>query len=263
MPYKILLFSIMFVLLSIFPTFLQKDDVYLNHRFFICSIGFIIFIVSFCDYLISKFDRLKFVLKLIFVITFCLYFVSCFYFSFRQADKYKDYETFWLNAYNDSPQYYVTNQHLSDIYMKRKDVEKAKYYAERAIEMKSSYETLIAYASLLMIIGDLDRAEFALLEIEKDIKGSKNLLYYPLSEIYYQKKEYEKSLEYALKAYDIKPYDINYCKQLIKIYQVMNDYGGELKIYKELSDFDKKNKNYKNKIIELEDKISNKEIKNA
>ena len=100
-------------------------------------------------------------------------------------------------------------------------------------------------------------------QILLDIKGSKNLLYYPLSEIYYKKQDYKKALEYALKAYEIKPYDIDYCKQLIKVYHTINDYSSELKIYEELLSFDKKNKEYKNKINELKEKINGKEKQNA
>lgn len=259
LPYKIIIFSILFVFLSIFPTFLQKEDVYLNHRFFICSVGFIIFIVSLFNYLVSKFNKLKSV----FIMLFCVCFVCLCILSYKQADKYKNYETFWINAYNDSPQYHVTNQHLSHVYINRNDMEKAKYYAEKAVNLKSSFATVIDYAAVLMIIGDLDRAEFAFLEIEKDIKGSKNLLYYPLSEIYYKKQDYKKALEYALKAYDIKPYDIDYCKQLIKIYHVSGNYIDELKIYEKLSGFDKNNKEYKNKINELKEKINSKETQNA
>ena len=259
LPIKIFIFSFLLIFLSMFPSFFTKENVYLNHRFFICSLGFIIMFVSVLEHLFARVNKIK----IVFALLFCALFINLFCISYRHENKYKDAETFWINAYNDSPQYYVTNQHLSHIYMNRKDIDKAKYYAEKAIELKSSFATLIDYAILLMIIGDLDRAEFALLKIEKDIKGSKNLLYYPLSEIYYKKQDYKKALEYALKAYEIKPYDIDYCKQLIKVYHTINDYSSELKIYEELLSFDKKNKEYKNKINELKEKINGKEKQNA
>jgi len=252
---KIFIFSFLLICLPLIPSFLTKENVYLNHRFFVCSLGFIIIFVSVLDYLFKNFNKIK----IAFILFFLMIFVGLFCISFRYENKYKNSETFWINAYNDSPQYYVTNQHLSHIYMNKKDVDKAKYYAEKSIELKSSFATVIDYAVLLMIIGDLDRAEFALLEIEKDIKGSKNLLYYPLSEIYYKKQDYKKALDYALRAYNIKPYDIDYCKQLIKIYHVLNDYSNELKIYEELSGFDKENNEYKIKINELKEEINTKE----
>ena len=70
-------------------------------------------------------------------------------------------------------------------------------------------------------------------------------------------------MDYALKAYNIAPYYTDYCKNLIKVYDVINNYDEELKIYKQLLDFDKNNKDYKNKIKELEEKINNKRKTNA
>ena len=252
---KIFIFSFLLICLALLPSFFTKENVCLNHRFFICSLGFIILFVSVLDYLFKIFNKIK----IVFVLLFFMFFIGFFCISFKYENKYENSESFWINAYNDSPQYHVTNQHLSHIYIYRNNMEKAKYYAEKALELKSSFSTIIDYAGLLMIMGDLDRAEFAFLEIEKDIKGSKNLLYYPLSEIYYKKQDYKKALDYALRAYNVKPYDIEYCKQLIKIYHVLNDYSGEIKIYEELLSFDKKNKEYENKIKELKEKLDIKE----
>ena len=50
---------------------------------------------------------------------------------------------------------------------------------------------------------------------------------------------------------------------MIKVYDVINNYDEELKIYKQVLDFDKNNKDYKNKIKELEEKINNKRKTNA
>ena len=259
LPKKIFIFSSLLILLSMIPTFFTVYNVYLNHRFFVCSLGLLIIFVSIFDNLVIKINKLK----IIFVLFFLIYIISLFFISYKHADKYRNNEEFWINAYVDSPNYYVSCQNLSHIYLNRGDIEKAEYYAKKAIELKSNYSTLIDYANLLMIKGNLEEAEFAFLKIEEDIKGSKNLLYYPLSEIYYKKQDYKKALDYALRAYNIKPYDIEYCKQLIKIYHVLNDYSGELKIYRELLNFDKKNKEYENKIEELKEEIDNKETENA
>ena len=254
-------FSLSLILLSMFPAFLIKENVYLNHRFFICSLAFLIMFVSVLDFLIIKINKAK----IFFLLFFVFFFISFFLISYKQADKYRNNETFWINAYIDSPNYYVTCQNLAHIYAGINNVEKAKYYAEKAVELRSNFKTLIDYANILLIIGELDQAEFAFLEIEKDIKIKENkvLIYYPLSEIYYRKKNYEKALEYALKTYNIIPYYINYCEQLIKIYDIMERYKEELEIYGYLTSFDKKNKIYKNKIEELKQKIVNTGVTNA
>lgn len=260
---RLFVFSISIVFLSLFPTFLQEENLYLNHRFFIPSVGFIIIIVSILDCLFSKFDKMKKFLKFIFITVFICYFSYCFAFSYNQANKYKDYENFWVNSYIYAPNYYAACQNLSKIYLERGMFEEAKYYVKKAVFLKSSYETFINYANFLMAIEDYNQAEEALLKMEKEARGNKNLLYYLLSKIYYQKKNYEKALDYALKAYNIAPYYTDYCKNLIKVYDVINNYDEELKIYKQLLDFDKNNKDYKNKIKELEEKINNKRKTNA
>jgi tetratricopeptide (TPR) repeat protein len=245
------------------PTFLQKEDIYLNHRFFVCSTGFIIIMACLVDSLILKFDKLKNIFKFILITVFVFYFSYCFSFSYKQAEKYKDYKSFWINAYQDSPDYYIACQNLAGIYMDAGLLDEAQYYIEKTISLKSTFKTLINYANFLIVLGNFDEAETALLGIEKDMKGSKDLIYYSLSEIYYRKEDYGKAQQYALKAYNIKPYNIDYCKQLIKIYDIMGHYEEETKIYEQLLNFDKKNEEYKNKIRELKEKRNNKENTNA
>lgn len=259
LPKKFFIFSFLFILLSIFPTFLTKENVYLNHRFFLCALGFVMMFVLVLDYLIVKISRLK----ILFLISFLIFFISLSFISYKHTDKYRNYENFWVSAFFDSPEYHVTCQHLSKIYASIGKFEEAGYYIEKAVKLKSSFSTCIDYANFLIITGNLEEAETALLKIEEDMKGSKDLLYLPLSEIYYKKQDYKKALEYALKAYNIKPYDIDYCKQLLKIYHVIDDYYDELNIYKHLLDFDKRNKEYKKKIMELEEKINNGKMKNV
>ena len=258
-PTKIFVFSLCLIFLSIFPTFLTKENVYLNHRFFLCALGFIMIFISVLDYLVVKINRLK----IVFLLFFFVFFISLSFISYKHADKYRNYETFWVNAFFDSPEYYVTCQHLSKIYASIGNFEEAKYYMEKAMKLKSSFRTFIDYTDFLITTGNLEEAEQALLKMEKDMTGHKDLLYFPLSEIYYQKKDYEKAQDYALKAYNIKDYDINYCQQLIKIYDETENYNDELKIYENLLKFDNKNKIYENKIMELKEKISNKETNDA
>ena len=259
---EIFVFSSALVLLSIFPTFLQKENIYLNHRFFVCSLGFIIILTYSLDQLILRADKLKKILKVFLITVFLIHFVNCFYLSYVQADKYKNYKNFWINAYQDSPQYYIACQNLAGIYVDLGLFDEARYYMEKAISLKSSFKTLINYANFLVAIGNLDEAETAFLGMEQDMKGSKDLVYYPLSEIYYRKQDYENAQKYALKAYNIKPYNISYSKQLIKIYDMIKNYAEELKIYEQLLNFDKKNEEYRDKIKELESKIDSKEQNN-
>ncbi len=256
-PAKVFVFSMLLVLLSLLPSFFQEEIVYLNHRFLIGSVGFIICLIVISDYLINKFSKTKKFL----IAFFCLFFVTFFYLSDVQSDKYKNYETFWINSYLDAPKYYLANLHLSRICMNKGLLEEAGQYAQNAIELKQCYNTFVNYIDLLMVTNELEKAETLLLQVAKDV--NKDLLYCKLSEIYYQKKDYEKALEYALKSYNMKNYDINYCKQLIKVYDIIENYNEELKVYELLRKFDEKNKEYENKITELKEKISNKETNNA
>ncbi len=256
-PVKVFVFSMLLILLSLFPSFFQEEIVYLNHRFLICSIGFIICLIYILNYLINKFNKTKKYL----IAFFCLFFVSFFYLSCEQFNKYKNYETFWVNAYLDSPEYYLANLHLSRICMNKGLFEEAEQYAQKAVELKQCYNTFINYIDFLMVTNELEKAKTMLLQVEKYV--NKDSIFFKLSEIYYRKKDYEKALDYALKSYNIKDYDINYCQQLIKIYDETENYNEELKIYENLLKFDNKNKIYENKITELKEKIRNKETNNA
>ena len=258
-PVKVFVFSLLMILLSLFPTFFAKENIYLNHRFFICSLGFLIIFVLLLDYLVKKINKMK----IIFILFFFICFIGLFFISYKYEDKYENDESFWINAYIDSPNYYVSCQRLSKIYLSRGDIEKAKYYMEKAINLKSTFRTLIDYANFLIAKGDLEEAEAALLQLETDMKKGKDVVYYPLSIIYYKKEDYKKAEYYALMAYEMKPYDINYSEQLIKIYDVTESYDKELKIYEKLLGYDKKNSDYKNKINELKEKINNRKVKNA
>ncbi|WP_372519828.1 glycosyltransferase family 39 protein [Candidatus Ruminimicrobiellum ovillum] len=256
---KIFVFSILLVFLALSPTFLQEDVVYLNHRFIVCSLGIIMIIVSAFEYLISNFEKIK----IFFIICSIILFVSLFLFSYKQEDKYKDSETFWVNAYVDSPENVLTCKNLARIYLDRGMLKEAEHFMKKTIELKSNYGTLIDYARFLIMTGDMEQAETALLQLENDMKKGKDFVYYPLSIIYYKKQDYKKAEYYALMAYEINRYDMNYCKQLIKIYDVTEKYDEELKVYEQLSGYDKRNKEYKNKITELKERIKNRETKNA
>lgn len=256
---KIFVFSILLVLLALSPTFLQEDVVYLNHRFIVCSLGIIMIIVSAFEYLISNFEKIK----IFFIICSIILFVSLFLFSYKQEDKYKDSETFWVNAYVDSQENVLTCKNLARIYLDRGMLKEAEHFMKKTIELKSNYGTLIDYARFLIMTGDMEQAETALLQLENDMKKGKDFVYYPLSIIYYKKQDYKKAEYYALMAYEINRYDMNYCKQLIKIYDVTEKYDEELKVYEQLSGYDKRNKEYKNKITELKERIKNRETKNA
>ena len=186
-----------------------------------------------------------------------------FLFSYKQEDKYKDSETFWVNAYVDSQENVLTCKNLARIYLDRGMLKEAEHFMKKTIELKSNYGTLIDYARFLIMTGDMEQAETALLQLENDMKKGKDFVYYPLSIIYYKKQDYKKAEYYALMAYEINRYDMNYCKQLIKIYDVTEKYDEELKVYEQLSGYDKRNKEYKNKITELKERIKNRETKNA
>ncbi|MFA7074866.1 MAG: hypothetical protein WC234_06755 [Endomicrobiaceae bacterium] len=66
-------------------------------------------------------------------------------------------------------------------------------------------------------------------------------------------------MEYAEKAYLLLPYNIDYSKNLAKMYEINGDYEKGIKLYENLLKFDRNNKDYQNKIEFFYTKLNNKE----
>ncbi|MEA5001293.1 MAG: glycosyltransferase family 39 protein [Endomicrobiaceae bacterium] len=252
---KIIIFSLTWFIVCLLPTFLQFENVFLPHRFILPSLAIILLVSKFVKFFVDKYPVSK---KYLYVLFFVL-FATFSYSSYMQADKYKNSDVFWVNAYVDAPEYHAACAGLAKIYMKIGQTDKAENLIRKALNYKFSYRYLIALADILFMENDIDEAEKLYLQVLDNIKGSNEIIYRALSELYYRKKDFSKATEYAQKAYDLLPYNIDYSKNLAKMYEINGEYLKAANLYMGLLEFDKDNGEYKRKINFLHTKTDNKE----
>lgn len=99
---------------------------------------------------------------------------------------------FWVNAYVDAPEYHAACAGLAKIYMKIGQTDKAENLIRKALNYKFSYRYLIALADILFMENDIDEAEKLYLQVLDNIKGSNEIIYRALSELYYRKKDFQR-----------------------------------------------------------------------
>ncbi|MGE4385742.1 MAG: tetratricopeptide repeat protein [Endomicrobiaceae bacterium] len=252
---KIMWFSLLWFFICLLPTFLQFENVFLPHRFILPSLGIILMLTKLIKIAVDKYPASKKYLAVCFFMLFSVFSYS----SYIQSDKYKNTDVFWVNAYVDARDYHAACAGLAKIYMKIGETDKAKELIQRSLNYRFSYRYLIAYADILLMENNLDEAEKMYLQILNGINGSKEILYRALSELYFRKEDFTKALEYAEKAYILLPYNIDYSKNLAKMYEMRGDYKKVIKLYEDLLKFDRNNKDYQNKIEFFYTKLNNKE----
>lgn len=245
---KTLIFSLLWYFLFLLPTFFILDKQILFHRLLVPIIFLLYIFIIFIEKLLSKYKELS----KYFIIIFILLFTTLYYVSFFQQDKYKDEENFTINSYLDSPKSPVTCNSMAMLYMKNGNLDKAMELMNFVLQNKPTYQYLLNYALLLSAMGNFDEVENAYLLLEKDLTGKKELIYLPLSEIYYIKEDYQKAFDCIQKAYNLKPYDTTILKQLAKIDEKVGNIQQALEIYTNLSKMEKGNKEYTDKISLLE-----------
>lgn len=163
---KILLFSAVWFLIFIIPTFFQKEYVFLNHRLFISSVGLLMFLSIFVEELMLKFHILKKVMFILFVILFgCL-----FYLSFTFQNTFSNRQPFWQQAYTDAPNYHFVPYNLAVIYYQQGNYEKYKEFIFKAYKSKNGKIHFFNVAPILMKEGQTDKVKqicFDILQNEK------------------------------------------------------------------------------------------------
>jgi len=248
-----IIFCLLWYLLFITPTFLILEQQLLFHRLLIPLLSILYLIILISEKALKKYP----VLKKYFIILFAILFISLFYASYMHADKFKDEESFTINIYLDSPNNRISYDRMFNLFIKKQDFYKAKELIENKISKSKTTIKDIVYITMLNLLstGNLKEAEYAYLQLEQDMKGMKELIYVPLSEIYYIKEDYQKAFDYIQKAYKLKPYDTTILKQLAKIDEKTGNIQQALDIYINLSKIEKSNKEYKDKISLLGKKI--------
>jgi len=253
---RIIIFSLIWLVLWLLPTFLMNDYALLFHRFLIPSLGIALIFGEFTGNLIKKHTILKKYLFVIFATLFCAYF----YAARIQADKYAEPAVFWANAYSDAPNYHVACHGFSQRFLEIGDYKKAWHFISIA-DQYSPNRYLLDMATILLYEEKYEEGEKLLLKAAELNANVKDLVYGNLSKIYIKKNNIKKALEYAQMGYEINSNDIEFSKLMITVYALNGDFKKALDISLELLKYDKKNAQYYYKAAELYELM--KDYKNA
>nr|MCR4663556.1 hypothetical protein [Endomicrobiaceae bacterium] len=248
---KIILFGLSFFILYLLPTFFSMQ--FMFHRLLLPSLGISLIIVL----LIQQIMKNNSMYKKYFVCFFTILFLLFTYKSYLQANKYADNEIFTLNGYKDAPTYHVFLNEMGNLYSKKQDYDKALEFKLLAEKCVPGYY-LTDIASVLGCQERFDEAEVVLKE-SIALNKNKELAYAHLSLIYEEKQDYEKSLEYAEKAYNENPYNIELSVNLARKYLLNEKYQDAIAVYLNLLRFKKNEAGYYYSIGFLYDKTGNKE----
>lgn len=189
---KIIIFSLIFSFLAIFPTFLQEDYAFFTHRLITCLVGIVILLSTILEKTILIFPKIKSYLTITFVFLYILFS----YCSFIQIDKYTDSFTYWTNARIDAPTYHSTYNGLAKEYSDKKFFDKAVYLSLKSIELNKKFDYYLTYAVILLEKGDIDVSK-QILEQLLQFDRDNILVYIHLSTIYLLKNDYDNALKYS------------------------------------------------------------------
>jgi len=248
---KLLLFGVFFFILYLLPTFFIVQ--FFFHRLLLPLLGLIFIFVL----LIQKIIEINIVYKKYFIFLFIILFLLLSYNTYLQANKYMNNDIFTLNGYKDAPTYHVSLSNIANFYSNKQNYDKALEFKLLAEKNNPGYY-LTDIASILCCQEKFDEAE-KLLNKSIEINKHEELAYANLSLIYEEKHDYEKSLEYAQKAYDINPYNIELSINLARKYLLNEKYEEAIDIYLNLLRLKKNEAGYYYSIAFLYDKLGNKE----
>jgi tetratricopeptide (TPR) repeat protein len=242
---RIIIFSLIWLVLWLLPTFLINDYTLLFHRFLIPSLGLALIFGEFTGNLIKKHIILKKYLFVVFATLFCAYF----YATRIQADKYAEPAVFWANAYSDAPNYHVACNGFAKRYLDIGDYEKSKKFMLQA-EQLCPNNYLQDIAVILLYQKEYEQAEQLLFKSAELVPATRDLVYGNLSKLYIEKNEIEKATLYAKMAYKLNN-NIDSSKLLVAIHILNGEFNKALDMCFSLLKYDKKNTQYYYKIGEL------------
>ena len=249
-PRRKLIFGLFWFLIFLIPTFFTVKEQILFHRLMLPFFGIYIILITLIEQIIIKHPNLK----KYFIIFYVILFFTLSYSSYIQCDKYHDNTVFTLNFYLDSKE--STNYlALLDLLIENGNLNEAKKILSERVKEGASVDEMFYLAKLFFAYGDFEQAENICLLVEKVLSPQeKHNIFVLLSEIYYIKEQYDKAYEYIKEAYKTNPHSTNILKQFARIAE-KTEIAQALDIYKRLSEIDKSNKEYKNKISLLEQEL--------
>ena len=248
---KFIILGLSIFILYLLPGFLGLH--FLFHRLLIPSLGLIIIVGLLIQKIMEKF----LFTKKYFIFAFFVLFFAFYYASYLQAAKYSNNEEFSINAYNDEPKYHDFIRDMGYLFAKKTDYDKALEFMLLA-EKYSPGNHLVDIAIVLCYQKRFDEAE-EILKKSVEINNDKYLIYANLSLIYEEKQDYKKSLEYAQKAYNLNPYDIDICVNLARKYLLNEKYQEAIDVYLDLLKIKRNEPGYYYSIGVLYDKMGDKQ----
>lgn len=248
---KFILFGLSFFILYLLPTFFSLQ--FMFHRLLLPSLGISLIIVL----LIQKIIETNPISKKYFLCFFILLFLFLSYNSYLQADKYRNNEIFTLNGYEDAPTYHIFLSGMGNLYSDKQNYDKALDFKLLAEKYKPG-QYLNDISTILCYKKFFDEAE-EILKKAININNQKEFAYANLSLIYEEKQDYKKSLEYAQKAYNENPYNIEISVNLARKYLLNKKYEEAIDIYLKLLKLKKNESGYYYSIAFLYDKLGDKE----
>lgn len=238
---KIILFGIIWFILSLLPTFFIPDYLLLFHRFIIPSVAIVILLSGLTGQIIIKYPIAKKYLLFLFLPLFIVFSLTSSTYSIR----YKNAESFWTNAYTDARNYPESLHGLAKVLMSQEKYQEAKALLYEAMQFKY-YSYLATFCNVLFMEKKYDEAEKIFLQALKT--NHENYILYQyylnLSNIYLHKMDFKKSVDFAEKSLELSPYNTNSFIMLSKIYAVRGEYQKAVDILLFLLKNDKRNLSY-------------------
>ena len=233
---KLVLFGLSLFILYLLPTFLILQLFF--HRLLLPVSGLILIFVLLIQKIVENYK----IYKKYFIFLFVTVFLMLSYSSYLQANKYKNNEIFTLEGYKTAPEYHVFLSSMGNLYSNKQDYDKALEFKLLAEENMPGYY-LTDIAAILCYQKKFDEAEEILKKVLES-SNQKEFAYANLSLIYDEKQDYTKSLEYAQKAYNENPYNVELSVNLARKYLLNEKYKEAIDIYLNLLKFKKKEAGY-------------------
>jgi hypothetical protein len=239
---KIILFTVIWFVLSLLPTFFISNYALLFHRFMFPSVSMVIILSELISKTITKYPVTKKYLVILFFILFTIFALN----SHVYSSRFQNAELFWTNAYIDSPNYTETLHGFTRVLITKGNYQQArKLLNESAMKFKY-YNYISNLGCILLLERKYDEAEKIFLEALKNNneKYITHQYYLNLSTIYLHKMDFKKSIEFAEKSLHLSPHNTDSIKILAQIYAVMGEYQKAIDILLNLLKSDKNNMEY-------------------
>lgn len=217
---KKICFLLLWFLFLIIPACLQKEYIFLPHRLITASLGIIAVITALINYILIKYP----VSKKYFIFLFLIFFPTFAYLSYVQADKYRQADVYWANAYTDAPNYHLTANGLAKVYFAAGDYEQYKYFIYEAYRISFGDRYIFDITSILIHDGNTNEAEKICLNILSNPNNKPFLKFgsfWTLGNIYFNKNDFKKAYFYVKEASKMNPYNTAVSEKLKEINSIL------------------------------------------